>query len=213
MSARKRTARLSRAMLQCLRDAERSADGSVRVRGYGIGFNASTTGQALAVRGMLARVRDAARGGTIYRITDAGRAALVFWSAESIAERAKVEILADVRAGALPADVPTFSALHDHCDANMLMFAGTDGSMPYDVGNQRDADVINEAFDLLDAWIRAGGMRVRMVCPAGCTNEDGGTCPRCYAATGNGCGHGPLCHDCKHWKTYGTPTSRKEDKS
>ena len=39
-------------------------------------------------------------------------------------------------------------------------------------------------------------MEYEVKCPPDCTNEDFGTCPRCYAATGIGCGHGDLCEEC-----------------
>lgn len=31
-----------------------------------------------------------------------------------------------------------------------------------------------------------------------CTTEALGDCPACYLASGVGCGHGEICHDCKH---------------
>lgn len=33
-------------------------------------------------------------------------------------------------------------------------------------------------------------------CPSDCPNTDYGTCPRCFAATGIGCPHGPVCAEC-----------------
>ncbi|HTH66162.1 MAG TPA: hypothetical protein VL563_15880 [Gemmatimonadales bacterium] len=41
-----------------------------------------------------------------------------------------------------------------------------------------------------------GYATMEVTCPDDCTNTDG-TCPRCYAETGNGCAHGPLCADCR----------------
>jgi hypothetical protein len=67
---------------------------------------------------------------------------------EAIAvERGKREILADVRAGRVPADVEDFSALHDHVDANEY------GGLCDDFG-ECSTDFANRVQDALDAWIR-----------------------------------------------------------
>jgi hypothetical protein len=34
-------------------------------------------------------------------------------------------------------------------------------------------------------------------CPDTCTNVAAGTCPECFKNTGIGCGHGPICDECK----------------
>lgn len=86
---------------------------------------------------------------------------------ESI-ERMKSEILEDIKAGQVPADCPSFSALHDHVDANCYggfcedeflqalidHFGGRDANegMP-------DALVsyLNDAQNSIDRWIKDGG--------------------------------------------------------
>jgi hypothetical protein len=47
-----------------------------------------------------------------------------------------------------------------------------------------------------------------LTCPDDCTNTDTGTCPRCYAETGIGCAHGPLCADCREEITTTTNEPR-----
>lgn len=34
-------------------------------------------------------------------------------------------------------------------------------------------------------------------CPSWCDNYDYGDCPRCFAETGLGCNHGPICAQCE----------------
>lgn len=80
------------------------------------------------------------------------------WTARAIADRAKKQILEDVRAGVVPATVPTFSALHDYVDANEYGDI-TSEECPFDAGSEEDVAVINSAFDSVDAWIRNGGVR------------------------------------------------------
>lgn len=67
---------LSLSMLELLDEAARAADGTVRARGFGAAPHATVTGKACAQRGLVVEVRAAMRGGWIYRITEAGRAAL-----------------------------------------------------------------------------------------------------------------------------------------
>ena len=86
---------------------------------------------------------------------------------ESI-ERMKQEIIEDVKAGRVPADCPSFSALHDYVDANCYggfceddvmqslldHFGGRDENegMPDDL-----MDYLNAAQDAIDRWIKEGG--------------------------------------------------------
>lgn len=88
---------------------------------------------------------------------------------ESI-ETMKKEIIEDVNAGRVPADCPSFSALHDYVDANCYgdfceeevmdalldHFGGRDENegMP-------DAlmDYLNAAQDSIDSWIKEGGIK------------------------------------------------------
>ena len=64
---------LTEKMVLLLLFAAKSADGTVLTRGYGLGWFATVTAKALCGRGLLAYVKDAKGGGTVYRITDAGR--------------------------------------------------------------------------------------------------------------------------------------------
>jgi len=87
---------------------------------------------------------------------------------ESI-ERMKQEIVEDIKAGRVPADCPSFSALHDYVDANcyggfcedVLLqaliehFGGRDENegMPDDL-----MDYLNNAQNSVDLWIRNRGV-------------------------------------------------------
>lgn len=88
---------------------------------------------------------------------------------ESI-ERMKQEIIEDIKGGQVPADCPSFSALHDYVDANCyggfceddLMqaliehFGGIDENegMPVELINY-----LNAAQDAIDLWIKEGGIQ------------------------------------------------------
>lgn len=74
-------------------------------------------------------------------------------------ESAKTEIVEDVRAGTVPADVPSFSALHDHVDANG--YGGLlDAAFHDAVGDYIAAGA--EVQDAVDEWIRGGGIRAAL---------------------------------------------------
>ncbi len=86
---------------------------------------------------------------------------------ESI-ERMKNEILEDIKAGRVPADCPSFSALHDHVDANCyggfcedeLMQALTDhfGGRDDNEGMPDGlVEYLNDAQNSIDRWIKDGG--------------------------------------------------------
>jgi hypothetical protein len=80
------------------------------------------------------------------------------------ADRMKAEIVAAVRAGDIPASVPSFSALHDYCDANMLggaeaiLIAISDELKSEAAGMTAHVDLSNAAMDIVDAWIRTGAL-------------------------------------------------------
>lgn len=63
-------------------------------------------------------------------------------------ERAKVEILADIRAGIVPTTVTSFSDLHDYVDANEY---GGMTDIPVNL------NLANPIQDALDAWIKEQG--------------------------------------------------------
>jgi len=75
-------------------------------------------------------------------------------------ETAKDEIECDVRNGVVPSDVKGFSELHDHVDANLYggmalilsLFAEDDG--PGD-----DQEIFNVYTELVDLWIKGGGVK------------------------------------------------------
>jgi hypothetical protein len=88
---------------------------------------------------------------------------------ESI-KRMKREIIEDIKIGRVPADCPSFSALHDYVDANCyggfceddVMQALTEqfGGIDKDEG-MPDALIgyLNDAQNSIDCWIKAGGIR------------------------------------------------------
>lgn len=87
---------------------------------------------------------------------------------ESI-ERMKQEILGDIKAGRVPADCPSFSALHDYVDANeyggfcedalasalIEHFGGHDKNegMP-----DKMMEYLNDAQNAIDLWLKEGGI-------------------------------------------------------
>lgn len=88
--------------------------------------------------------------------------------------RAMREILADVKAGRVPAKVGSFGELHDHVDANeysgfcedkifdglVEMFGGRDaGTEAMPDGMIRYIDGVQCA---VDAWIKDGGIRIAL---------------------------------------------------
>lgn len=88
---------------------------------------------------------------------------------ESI-ERMKQEIIDDIKAGRVPADCPSFSALHDYVDANCyggfceqeVMQALMDhfGGLDEDKGMPAALiDYLNEAQNSIDLWIKEGGIQ------------------------------------------------------
>ncbi|MDP4028388.1 MAG: hypothetical protein Q8P42_05410 [Gallionella sp.] len=88
---------------------------------------------------------------------------------ESI-EAMKKEIIEDVKSGRVPADCPSFSALHDYVDANcyggfceddvmqalLEHYGGRDENegMPDEL-----MDYFNEAQNSIDRWIKEGGIK------------------------------------------------------
>jgi len=83
--------------------------------------------------------------------------------------RAKLEILADIAAGRVPASVRTFSELHDYVDANEYGGLCEDDSTfteryregeckPSDVGSMTEATMhaANRVQDLVSEWLEAG---------------------------------------------------------
>ena len=91
---------------------------------------------------------------------------------ESI-ERMKREIIEDIKIGRVPADCPSFSALHDYVDANCyggfceddVMQALTEqfGGIDENEG-MPDALIgyLNDAQNSIDCWIKAGRIKMPM---------------------------------------------------
>lgn len=88
---------------------------------------------------------------------------------EQLAEQMKVEILQDVRDGRVPADIMSFSQLHDFVDANCyggtetLLDEWDDAAPDTDAGHRaaldKLCDLCNPAMDIVDKWIKGGGVR------------------------------------------------------
>src|SRR5689334_16622446 len=70
-----------------------------------------------------------------------------------LAERMKLDILKDVRTAVVPATIGSFSELHDYVDANCY---GGAAELPDDVSDY--SQLLNPAMDLVDTWIKAGGI-------------------------------------------------------
>ena len=73
---------------------------------------------------------------------------------QMIADVMKLEIADDIRDGAVPETVTTFSDLHDHVDANM--YADSLQSAHEGLSGQSYLDYINDVTDIVDAWLRTG---------------------------------------------------------
>jgi hypothetical protein len=81
--------------------------------------------------------------------------------AERIAH-GKAELLADVKAGRVPATARDFSELHDYVDANgnggWFIEGGTEGKK-WGYRSYADVKMANAVGEAIDAWIKAGGLR------------------------------------------------------
>ena len=87
---------------------------------------------------------------------------------ESI-ERMKHEIIEDVKAGRVPAECPSFSALHDYVDANCYGGFCDDGALQVLIdhfgGRNEDEGMpddlmnyLNDAQNAIDLWLKNGGI-------------------------------------------------------
>jgi hypothetical protein len=82
--------------------------------------------------------------------------ARAYWTPVRVAEtiaRGKIEILADIASGRVPADVSTFAALHDYVDANEY---GGLCEKPVDPSFAPG----NEIQNALDAWLARGRQEI-----------------------------------------------------
>jgi hypothetical protein len=70
-------------------------------------------------------------------------------------ELAKRQVIADVHAGHVPADVESFSRLHDHRDANYYGDAFESDAPSCTAA----AEFWNNLQDAIDRWIKGGGLR------------------------------------------------------
>lgn len=97
------------------------------------------------------------------------------WTVEAMTARAKAEIIADAqnpsatRHGALPFDVPTFSALHDYVDANeyggicdpgspSASWEPTSDPAVVQMVAEQHSDRVNAMQDEVDRWLKDGGL-------------------------------------------------------
>jgi hypothetical protein len=72
-------------------------------------------------------------------------------------ERCKAEILADVADGVVPAEVGSFSELHNFVDANC--YGGAEESWAEeDAGCDAFCAFWNRVQNAVDSWIKAGGI-------------------------------------------------------
>lgn len=91
-------------------------------------------------------------------------------TAEQLAEAMKRDIQGQIEAGRVPADIDSFSRLHDHCDANCLgglcdeailasLVKKFGGYGPENELPQGMIDLINEAQNSVDGWLAHGRKR------------------------------------------------------
>lgn len=74
------------------------------------------------------------------------------------AERCKREIVRDVADGTVPAEVRSFSQLHDHVDANTYGGMCDDGFADLFASPDAWTEHCNAASAIVDAWIAEGGI-------------------------------------------------------
>lgn len=86
-----------------------------------------------------------------------------------LAEKIKSEIIEDVLAETIPENIASYSALHDYVDANC--YGGTEAMLEAmdNAGDQTEeshvanlnaiCDIMNEAHNIVDAWIKSGALR------------------------------------------------------
>lgn len=89
-----------------------------------------------------------------------------------LAERMKLEILADVAAGKVPVNIAGYAELHDYADANCYggteaMFNAAHDAVPDTQQDHTTAwnsfcELVNPAIEAVDEWIKSGGMRVSL---------------------------------------------------
>jgi hypothetical protein len=88
-------------------------------------------------------------------------------TSRELAERMKADIVADVKAGIVPATVASFSELHNYVDANCYggaeeLFGEVVTESATDQEHQAKVDIVNgimaPAIEATDAWIKAGGI-------------------------------------------------------
>ena len=89
-------------------------------------------------------------------------------TSNEIAERMKREILDDVSAGTVPANIVGYADLHQYVDANCyggteaLFDAAHDAAADTEEGHTAAwnsfCDLVNPAIETVDAWIKSGGI-------------------------------------------------------
>lgn len=89
-------------------------------------------------------------------------------TSETITERMKREILDDVSAGTVPANIAGYADLHQYVDANCyggteaLFDAAHDAATDTEEGHTAAwnsfCDLVNPAIETVDAWIKSGGI-------------------------------------------------------
>jgi len=121
--------------------------------------------------------------------------------AAAVAAAMKTEIKALMEAGTVPADVPSFSALHDYVDANMLAFevygtepAEDETDEQAEERMDRETPIFNAASDEVDRWLKVRAMlgpetapELSPCCGAHVTYSGDGDlyCKACFRAVGH----------------------------
>lgn len=100
------------------------------------------------------------------------------------ADKIMVMIRADIASGMVPADVGSFSELHDYCDANGYALQAMPEDIVLSFSDEGCSALVNAVLDECDRRIRAGELR-------GCG------CPECQrlgqSARGSDAGLAPVC--------------------
>lgn len=93
---------------------------------------------------------------------------MIVITADAVAKKIKFEIIRDVQSGKVPSTVKSYAELHNYVDANL--YGGAEHLLNWsDIGATNDDEhcqamnkvlaVLNPASDLVDDWIKAGGIK------------------------------------------------------
>lgn len=88
-------------------------------------------------------------------------------TAESIALLVIAQVNVDIKAETVPSTVRTFAELHDYVDANEYLISVFEAAeVELDSADQDQADLMNEAMELVSVWLNVRFRKVTGTTPA-----------------------------------------------